>query len=268
MKESWGRVLAIALRHMFLLRRSVLRSSDVVLWPLLELSVGGFMVVYLEKAFPGAQKDQVSALLAGLILWDLYFRAQQGLMFSFMEEIWTRHTLNLLITPIRLWEWFVGAALYNLQRVALAALVLAGLAFWFFGFRLWDLGWQFFPLLLNLLLFAWFLGLATSALTMLFGFAAEPLIMVAPFVLMPVSAVFYPVSILPGWLQPIALSIPTGVVFEDMRAVLMGDPFIAWKDLPKLLLMNAVYGAIAVAFFTYMFHRARMSGRLCRLGQD
>jgi ABC-2 type transport system permease protein len=267
MKESWGRVSAITLRHMLLLRRSVLRSSDVVLWPLLELSVGGFMVVYLEQALPDA-KGQVSALLAGLIFWDLYFRAQQGLMFSFMEEVWTRHALNILITPIRLWEWVAGAALYNLQRVALATLVLAGLAFWFFGFRLWDLGWQFFPLLLNLLLFAWFVGLATSAFTMLFGFAAEPLIMVAPFLLMPVSAVFYPVSVLPGWLQPIALSIPTGVVFEDMRAVLMGDAFIAWNDLPKLLLMNAIYGAIAVGFFTYMFHRARISGRLCRVALE
>src|SRR5215831_8726434 len=165
MKESWVRIWAMALRHMFLLRRSVLRTADVVLWPLLELSVGGFMVVYLEEVFPGAVKNQISALLAGLILWDLYFRAHQGLIFSFMEEIWTRHTLNLLITPMRRWEWFVGAALYNLQRVALATLVLAALAFWFFGFRLWDLGWQFFPLLLNLLLFAWFLGLASSAFT-------------------------------------------------------------------------------------------------------
>jgi ABC-2 type transport system permease protein len=245
-----------------------MRSSDVVLWPLLELSVGGFMVVYLEEVLPVGQKVQASGLLGGLILWDLYYRAQQGLMFSFMEEVWTRHTLNLLITPIRLWEWFAGAALYNLQRVVLAALVLAGLAFWFFGFRLWDLGWQIFPLLLNLLLFAWFLGLAASAFTMLFGFAAEPLVMVAPFLLMPVSAVFYPVSILPGWLQPIALSIPTGIVFEDMRAILMGDASIAWRDLPKLLLMNAVYGAIAIAFFNYMFHRARISGRLCRVAME
>jgi ABC-2 type transport system permease protein len=99
---------------------------------------------------------------------------------------------------------------------------------------------------------------------MLFGFAAEPLIMAAPFLLMPVSAVFYPVSVLPGWLQPIALSIPTGIVFEDMRAVLAGDSLIAWKDLPKLLLMNAVYGTIGISFFAYMFNRARMSGRLCR----
>ena len=222
------------------------------------------MVVYLEEVFPGAVESQISALLAGLILWDLYFRAHQGLILSFMEEIFARHTLNLLITPVRLWEWFAGAAIYNLQRVALAALVLAGLAFWFFGFRLWDLGWQFFPLLLNLLLFAWFLGLASSAFTILFGFAAEPLIMVAPFLLMPVSAVFYPVSVLPGWLQPVALSVPTGIIFEDMRAVLMGDPYVVWKDLPKLLLMNAIYGTIAVSFFAYMFNRARISGRLCR----
>ena len=42
----------------------------------------------------------------------------------------------------------------------------------------------------------------------------------AVFILMPVSGVYYPIGILPHWLQVIAHGLPTSYVFEGMRAIL------------------------------------------------
>lgn len=48
------------------------------------------------------------------------------------------------------------------------------------------------------------------------GQAAESLAWAVPFFIQPVVAAFYPVSVLPGWLQPVALALPVTHVFEGM----------------------------------------------------
>ena len=40
------------------------------------------------------------------------------------------------------------------------------------------------------------------------------------FLLLPLCCVYYPVAVLPGWLQPVAWVLPPTYVFEGLRAVL------------------------------------------------
>ena len=47
-------------------------------------------------------------LLGGALLWEITLRAQMGMTFSFMEEIWSRNLGHLSVTPLRPWELFVG----------------------------------------------------------------------------------------------------------------------------------------------------------------
>ncbi len=56
-----------------------------------------------------------------------------------------------------------------------------------------------------------------TAMILRFGLAAENLAWFIVFLLAPVSAVYYPVSILPGWLQVVAHLLPSSYVFEGMR---------------------------------------------------
>ena len=59
------------------------------------------------------------------------------------------------------------------------------------------------------------------------GMGAESLAWLAVFMLAPVSAVYYPVSILPVWLQHVAWALPSTHVFEGMRAVMFEHVFRA-----------------------------------------
>lgn len=269
MSGAWSRIWSIVLRNVFLHRRSLLRSFEIIFWPLLELLVWGFVAVYFEKiSGETGVKNQTRFMIGGMIFWHLHYRTQQGIIFSLMEEVWTKNITNLMITPLRRWEWFVATIIYQLGKTTLAFLILSVLASVLYSFNVWELGWTIIPILLNLLFFAWSVGLLTAGFTFLFGFAAEPLVAAAPFILLPISAVFYPVEILPEWMQWIPLSFPNGIIFEDMRAALNGDHLAIWRDVPKLLILNVVYAAIGMFVFGLLLHKARISGRLCRLGQE
>ena len=57
------------------------------------------------------------------------------------------------------------------------------------------------------------------------GLGAESLAWLAVFLLAPASAVYYPVSVLPHWLQLVAWALPSAHVFEGMRTVMFEHRF-------------------------------------------
>lgn len=89
---------------------------------------------------------------------------------------------------------------------------------------------------------------------------------VVVFVFMPVACVYYPVSTLPAWLQPLALALPPTHVFEGMRSVVINQTF-RLDHMIAAFLLNLVALAISYWVFHYLLKRARVSGALLRLGE-
>ncbi len=87
------------------------------------------------------------------------------------------------------------------------------------------------------------------------------------FGLAPFAAVFYPVAILPGWLQPVSLAIPATHVFEGMRAALT-EGRIAWDHLAWAVALDGVWLALAAWIFLAQFHQARVRGALLNIGSE
>ena len=67
----------------------------------------------------------------------------------------------------------------------------------------------------------WWVALGVVSLILRHGAGAEALAWSVLFGLTPFSAVFYPVSVLPAAVRPIALALPSAHVFEGMRAALL-----------------------------------------------
>ena len=65
----------------------------------------------------------------------------------------------------------------------------------------------------------------------------------------PFAGVFYPVTVLPGWMQAIAALLPPSYVFEGMRAVVAGEP-PPWDRLALGGGLAMVYLVLACLFFT------------------
>ncbi len=113
---------------------------------------------------------------------------------------------------------------------------------------------------------SWAVGIVVSGVVMRNGMGAETLAWTIMFILMPLACVYYPVSVLPAWLQWVSWALPPTYVFEGMRALVLDQTFRA--DLMVVAFaLNLVYFAIAVAVFLALLRSARRIGSLLQSGE-
>src|SRR5260370_23193431 len=117
-----------------------------------------------------------------------------------------------------------------------------------------------------LLVMGWALGLEICGLILRQGMGAEGMAWTVVFTLSPISAVYYPVSILPGWLQHAAWALPSTYVFVGMRAVLFTGIFRADYFFAAAAL-DIIYLPLRAAVFFVAFHNARRRGALLPKGE-
>jgi ABC-2 type transport system permease protein len=259
---SLERMSGLLLRQLYLYRRSMIRSLELVYWPVLDLLVWGFLSVYVAR-LRGGGAGAIAFLLGGLILWDIFFRVQQAISVSFLEDIWTRNLVNVFVTPISTAEFLGATMLLGVAKVAVIGLMLAGLALALYAFNIFPYGPALLPFVANLILSAWGMGIITTALILRYGQGAEVLAWAVAFLFQPFSAVFYPVSVLPAALQHVAWLLPTTYAFEGMRTVLSGGP-PPWGYAAAALGLNVVLFGIAAGVFARVMWIAREIGLLMR----
>ena len=265
MRARLERVGAVLLRHLYLYPKSLSRLMEIFYWPVLDLLVWGFLTVYLARN-PGAVGHWTAFLLGAMILWDILFRSQQAVCLSFLEEIWSRNLLNLFASPLSAGEFLVATMILSLVKFLLAAGVTATLAAVLYDFNILSLGLWLVPLVGNLIVTGWVIGIVTTGIILRYGERAEVLAWGLALLLQPFGAVFYPVSVLPPMLRLIAYALPCAHVFEGMRAVIAsGSPGI-WR-LGAATALNAVYLGGAWLFFQAMYRQAQDRGLLTKLGE-
>lgn len=259
------RILALASRHLMLYKRSPQRIMEIIYWPVLDVVLWGFITLYLNR-YQSGLPSVVAFFLGALILWDILFRAQQGVCISFLEEVWSRNLLNLFVSPLRPIEFLASTMLISIAKVILSSAATVLLALLLYSFNVFTIGLSLVPFVLNLILMGWAIGVFTTAIILRYGQQAEVLAWGLVLLFMPVSAVFYPVSILPPFLQGIAKFIPASHIFEGMRTVITGGIFPA-RELFWAVGLNILYLIVALNFFFYMFGVVQKRGLLVRVGE-
>lgn len=262
---SPGRVYAMVLRYLYLLRTSWPRALELIYWPTIQMILWGFMSQFLMTNSTWVA-HAFGVLIAAVLLWDVLFRGQLGVSMSFLEEIWARNLGHLFVSPLRPYEWVLSLIAMSLIRVLIGVVPAMALAIPLYHYSIFSLGLPFIAFFVNLLIMGWALGLMISALILRHGQGAESIAWLAIFVLAPVSAVYYPLSILPPALQYVAMALPSAHVFEGMRGVMFEHVF-DWGHFFAALALNAVYIALGAAAFLYAFRRARRRGALLQVGE-
>jgi ABC-2 type transport system permease protein len=258
-------ISALVLRYIFLYARSPMRLVELVFWPLVDLMVWGNLTLFLQENSTPQFGQYIVFLIGGMILWDVLFRAQQGVAISFLEDVWTRNLLNIFVAPVRTAEYVSATFVIGFMRIFITVFVLCLLAALAYSFNIFTMQWSLIPFFINLLVFGWSLGLISTALILRWGQAAESLAWAIPFFIQPLVAVFYPVSKLPGWLQNIALALPATHVFEGMREVLKpGVQHLDWERVALASGLNVVFMGIAAIIFTRMLEMTKKRGLLTK----
>jgi ABC-2 type transport system permease protein len=259
------RVAAMVLRYWYLLRSSFARLIELIYWPAVQMMMWGFLQTYLAgQASLYARAGGV--LVGAVMLWDILFRGQLGFSVSFLEEMYARNLGNLLISPLRAYEFVLALMVMSIIRLAIGMVPVTLLAIAFFGFNLWGLGFALVAFFANLMFTGWAVGIFVSGLVLRNGLGAETFAWSIMFLFLPLTCVYYPVAVLPSWMQAIAWALPPTYVFEGMRALLIEQTFRA--DLMiQALALNAGLFAVAIAAFLGLLASARRNGSVLQSGE-
>jgi ABC-2 type transport system permease protein len=259
------RIGAMVLRYWYLLRSSWPRLLDLVYWPAVQMLMWGFLQLYLAQN-AGFFARAGGTFIGAVLLWDILFRGQLGFSLSFLEEMWSRNLANLMISPLRPVEFVLALMIMSVIRLAISTIPVALLAIAFFGFNLFGLGLALAAFFVNLLLTSWAVGIFVSGIVLRNGLGAENMAWTIMFIFLPLTCVYYPVAVLPHWLQHVSWLLPPTYVFEGMRALLIEHVFRADLMLEALAL-NAVLFVGGAAAFLALLKSARRSGALMQGGE-
>jgi len=257
------RMGAIALRHWYLISRSPPRIIDLMYWPILQMTLWGFIQEFLVTE-SSLFAQAAGLLIAAALLWDLLFRSQISFSLSFFEEVYSRNLGHLLATPMRAWEYVLALMAVSAIRTLIGIIPATLLAIWFFGFSIYSLGLVLAAFFVSLVMFGWSIGLVVSGIVLRYGLGAEGFAWALLFGLLPFCGVYYPVTVLPTWLQGLSAILPASYIFEGMRAVIL-DGEVPLDLLLTAGALNIIWIGFGMAIFLAFFRGARERGTLLQL---
>mgnify|MGYP005851513495 CR=1 FL=1 len=259
------RVSAMVRRYWYLLVSSWPRLVELVYWPAVQMLMWGFLQLYLDES-SGFVAQLGAVFIGAVLLWDVLFRGQLGFSISFLEEMWSRNIGNLMMTPLRPAEFLAALMIMSIVRLMIGFVPVSLMAIAFFDFNVWGFGFALAAFFANLMFTSWAIGMGVSGLVLRNGLGAESLAWSLTFLLLPLACVYYPVDVLPGWLQTVAWALPPTYVFEGMRALVV-DGIFRTDLMIGALAINLVYLAAGAAAFLRLYDSARRAGSLLSMGE-
>ena len=184
----------------------------------------------------------------------------------FLEEIWSRNFTNLFIAPIKIKEIITALTLTAIIRTLVGLVPAALLAIPLFGVSIFNLGIPLLFLLLALYIFGMALGLLVTSGLIRFGPSFENIAWASLFFLAPLGCIYYPIEILPEWLQLVAKVLPLVHIFEEMRNILMNN-IVSYSEIFKAISISFVYFLLGVIIFYLSYFGARERGTLINMGE-
>jgi ABC-2 type transport system permease protein len=213
------------------------------------------------------QNELATKLLVGGVIW-----AFLGIIFEIVTETvaWERWEGTIEYTfmapvsrPVHLIGMGVFAVLYGIVRAAiLFAAVVA-----FIGLHVPNANYGAALALLGIASVSFIgIGMMTAVLPLISPEKGTQLGFIAQGLMLVVSGVYYPVSVLPGWMQWISTISPATYALRGNRAQILDGDGLAWTDVWPLLVIGALSIPIGLAIFRAGERYAKRHGKLKRSG--
>ena len=259
------RILSLMLRHFYLIKASLPRIIDLIYWPTVQIILWGFVSKFFTM-HSSYFNNTAGIILSAAILYDFLFRSSISYNMLFLEEIWSRNLINLFVSPLKVSEIVIALTCTALLRTLIGLIPAVLIAIPLFGISLLELGYPLILLLLSLYIFGITLGLLVTSGLVRFGPSFENIAWASLFFIAPIGCIYYPVEILPTWLQPIALALPLAHIFEETRSILINHT-INYSNIYYALMLNVVYLGVALLTFYQSFKSAKVKGSLINVGE-
>jgi len=255
-------------RNVYLTRRYIWWDVAFMVWTI----ANTLTIVFIAKGFEatGGSIDverATTTLLIGAVVW-----AYLGIIFEFLTETvaWERWEGTIeytfmapLARAMHLGGRGVFAVLYGLVRAAILFAVVA----LFFGLTMPDANFAAALVLLLVASVSFFgIGMMTAVLPLISPEKGAQLGFVGQGMLLVVSGVYYPVSVLPTWMEWVSTISPATYALRGIRASILDGAGLAWADIWPLLVIGVFSIPLGLWIFSIGERYAKKHGKLKRSG--
>lgn len=243
-------------------RRNVFAVFEMLFWPLVGLFSVGLLTRFLELG-----SETVSFVLIGAVAMNAVQIAQLDISYALLYDVWAKSLKHGFIAPIHLSHVILGSGVVGLIRGLVVFSIMLVLSIWAFDMNLSQPGWTGLTIFFcGLFLVAVIEGVLVLSLVLLFGHRAEITAWAISYLVLLLSGLYYPVTLLPVSLQIVAQIIPLTHFMEYFRSF-YGFPLSAPAPLAKGFTLSLAYLAIGYGLISVSLWRARQRGTLLKLSE-
>ena len=257
-------------RNWYLVKRYAWWEVAFFLWT----AANTLTIVFIGKGVEaaGGQVDVnrlTTILLIGAVIWSYL-----GIVFEILTETvaWERWEGTIEYTfmaplsrPVHLIGMGLFAVAYGIVRAAVVFAIIAA----FFGLDMPDANFASAMLLLAIASVSFIgIGMMTAVLPLISPEKGTQIGYIAQGLMLVVSGVYYPVSVLPQWMEWIATVSPATYALRGIRAAIIdGDGVgLLWGDIWPLILIGVVSIPLGLWIFNRGERYAKRHGKLKRSG--
>ena len=242
-------------------------------WPwelaFLVYSVAGALSISLIGAAAGDDR-LLLMLMIGAIFWNYLSVVFSWIAETIAVERWEGTLEYTFMAPVRRWTQLLGSCLYAMAfGVVHTAVILIVMVVFFRQLDLTVMNVSTAVVFVALGSFS-IVGISMMAaiLPLLYVERGAQMTFVLQSCLLLVSGVYYPISVLPEWMQVLSKLSPATYVLDGVRAGLLdGVPVTAlWYDVVPLIVMGFVLIPTGLWAFGRAERYAKRTGKLKRVG--
>ena len=257
-------------RNLYLVKRYIWWDVAFFIWTVANTLTIVFIAKGIEAGGGKIDVNEVTTvLLIGAVVW-----AYLGIIFEILTETvaWERWEGTIEYTfmaplsrPIHLFGMGLFAIAYGIVRAVLLFAVVA----MFFSLELSNANFAAALIVLVVASISFIgIGMMTAVLPLISPEKGTQLGFVAQGILLVVSGVYYPVSVLPGWMQALAKISPATYALDGIRDAIINGAGISamWPNIWPLILIGIISVPLGLEVFRRGERYAKRHGKLKRSG--
>jgi ABC-2 type transport system permease protein len=239
--------------------------------------VNALSVTYIGKAAQLLTHQPVNTnflvlyLLIGTSVWSYLSVTFEGVTDLITIERWEGTIEHTFMAPISRFTHLIGSCWYAIAHGMLFTFVQLIIVSLFFHLDLSHANYltAIFMLLIGSISFVGF-GIGAAVLPLLFTERGSQMSYIVRAILLLLSGVYYPIAVLPGWMQPLARISPATYVLNGLRAGIINGQVIwsgeIWSYTWPLIITGLVSVPLGVCIFKIAERYAKRTGKLKRNG--
>lgn len=255
---SVNRIVGILIQEYYITKRSLEVIMDLFFFTAMSFLAFGLVALSLFKS---GNQTAGSFLLIGIIFWEVIRVNQYSMSVGSLWNIWSKNLSNMFVTPISIHEYLFAHMISGLLKSLLIFIFIVILAILLYGFNIFDLGISNISAsFINMIIFSWSVGIIILGVIFRYGTRIQAFAWGLIFLFQPLTAAFFPLEILPKFVQYIAYLFPPTFVFEALRGNVVDSTFnLNYQSIA--FGQNIFYFIFSLWIFNILFNKSKKTGQ-------